>query len=204
MHRRAHFVRLEDSTPEDWQLIHAEFLRYSQQLPDRVLRHLQLLEGDFGGFPIDRYAHSLQTATRALRDGRDEEYVCCALLHDIGETLGSHNHAGIAAAILQPFVSAENLWMVAHHDIFQKHSFFQLQGLATGLREQFHDQAYAERTAEFCALYDNPSFDAHAETFPVIEFEPMLRKLFAQPGQRADAAAATGSLAGSGIIGTSR
>ena len=70
------------------------------------------LDGDFGGFNVDRLEHSLQTATRAHRDGRDEEYVVCALLHDIGDTLGTYDHGAIAAAILKPFVSEANLWMM--------------------------------------------------------------------------------------------
>src|SRR4051812_28521378 len=115
MNARAGFTRMQDSTQADWQVIGAEFMPFSQQLGSRVLAHLKILEGDYGGFPVDRYTHSLQTATRALRDGRDEEYVVCALLHDIGDTLGSFNHPDIAAAILKPFVSAENLWMVQHH-----------------------------------------------------------------------------------------
>ena len=93
-------------------VIGAEFVRFAQGLPDRVLRHLALLDGDYGGFPVDRLTHSLQTATLAHQDGRDEEYVVCALLHDIGDTLGSYNHPDIAAAILKPFVSEENHWMV--------------------------------------------------------------------------------------------
>jgi predicted HD phosphohydrolase len=68
-------------------MIVSEFSHYAKQLPDRVLAHLKLLEGDFGGFPVDRYTHLLQTATRAFCDSRDEEYVVCALLHDIGDTL---------------------------------------------------------------------------------------------------------------------
>ena len=119
MNARANFVRMQDSTREDWQLIGGEFMQFATGLPERVIKHLQILEGDYGGFPIDRYTHSLQTATRALRDGRDEEYVVCALLHDIGDTLGSYNHADIAAAILAPVVSEENHWMVEHHAIFQ-------------------------------------------------------------------------------------
>lgn len=183
MHARAHFLRMEDSTEQDWQLIGAEFMRFSKGLPDRIIRHLQLLEGDYGGFPIDRYTHSLQAATRALRDGRDDEYVCCALLHDIGDTLGCFNHADIAAAILQPFVSAENLWMVQHHGMFQGYYFFHHLGLDRNMREQFRQHPCYERTAEFCELYDNPSFDQHALTYPIVEFEPMLRKLLAQPCQ---------------------
>lgn len=181
MHARAHFTHMQESTEQDWQLIGADFMKFSKKLPDRIITHLQLLEGDYGGFPIDRYAHSLQTATRALRDGRDDEYVCCALLHDIGDTLGSFNHPDIAAAILKPFVSAENLWMVQNHGIFQGYYFFHHIGMDRNMREQFRDHPSFERTAEFCELYDSPAFDPHAETFPVVEFEPMLRRLFAQP-----------------------
>ena len=127
--------------------------------------------------------HSLQTATRALRDGRDEEYVVCALLHDIGDTLGSFNHPDIAAAVLQPFVSEANHWMVQHHGIFQGHYFFHHIGLDRDMREQFRDHPYYTRTAEFCELYDNPAFDPRAETLPLSEFEPMLRRLMQRPRQ---------------------
>ena len=84
MNDRATFTRMEDSTAADWQLIGGEFVQFTKGLPDRVLAHLKLLDGDYGGFPVDRYSHCRQSATLALRDGRDEEYVVCALLHDIG------------------------------------------------------------------------------------------------------------------------
>jgi predicted HD phosphohydrolase len=183
MGERATFTSMQDSTAEDWQLIGGEFRQFAGDLPARIVRHLQILEGDYGGFPVDRYTHSLQTATRALRDGRDEEYVVCALLHDIGDTLGSFNHPDIAAAILKPFVSEANLWMVQHHGIFQGHYFFHHIGLDRDMRDGFKDHPHYERTAEFCALYDNPAFDPKAETLPISEFEPMLRRLMAQPKQ---------------------
>ena len=178
---RAQFTRMQDSTATDWQLIGGEFMQFSRGLPERVLAHLKILEGDYGGFPVDRYTHSLQTATRALRDGRDEEYVVCALLHDIGDTLGAFNHPDIAAAILKPFVSEANHWMIQHHGIFQGHYFFHHIGLDRDLREQFRGHEHFARTEEFCALYDNPAFDAKAETLPISEFEPMVRRLMAQP-----------------------
>ena len=181
MNDRAHFTRMQDSTPADWQTIATEFRPFSQALPDRIIKHLQILEGDYGGFPVDRYTHSLQTATRALRDGRDDEYVVCALLHDIGDTLGSFNHPDIAAAILKPFVSEANLWMVQHHGIFQGHYFFHHLGMDRDMRDQFKDHPHFARTEEFCALYDNPAFDSAAETLPLQEFEPLLRRLMAQP-----------------------
>ncbi|MDE2081416.1 MAG: HD domain-containing protein [Burkholderiales bacterium] len=180
MGHRASFTRMEESTAEDWRAIGAEVMVAARTLPDRVLAHLKLLEGDYGGFPIDRYQHSLQTATRALRDGRDDEYVVCALLHDIGDTLGSYNHFDIAAAILKPFVSDANLWMVQHHGIFQGYYFFHHIGLDRNLREQFRGQPHFARTEEFCAVYDNPAFDPKAQTLPITEFEPMVRRVFSQ------------------------
>ena len=181
MNDRATFTRMDQSTAQDWALIAAEFRPFSQALPDRILAHLKLLDGDYGGFPIDRYTHCLQTATLALRDGRDEEYVVCALLHDIGDTLGCYNHPDIAAAILKPFVDDANLWMVQSHGIFQGYNFFHHIGMNRDMRDMFKGHAHYARTEEFIELYDNPAFDPKGETLPIAEFEPMLRRVFAQP-----------------------
>ena len=181
MNDRATFTRMQDSTAADWQKIGGEFMPFARQLPDRLIAHLKLLDGDYGGFPVDRYTHSLQTATRALKDGRDDEYVACALFHDIGDTLGTFNHFDIAAAILKPFVSAENHWMVQNHGIFQGYYFFHHIGLDRNLRDQFRGHPSYERTAEFCELYDNPAFDPKGETLPMSEFEPIVRRVFGQP-----------------------
>lgn len=181
MQTRASFRDMQDSTAEDWKIISAEFRPYATALPDRVLAHLRLLDGDCGGFPVDRLMHSLQTATRAYRDGRDEEYVICALLHDIGDTLGSFNHPDIAAAILKPFVSPENLAMVEKHGIFQGYYFFHHLGMDRNLRDQFAGQALYDRTLEFCEKYDAPAFDPDYDTLPLEFFEPLLRRLMAQP-----------------------
>ena len=180
-HERAKFTNMAESEAGDWMIIGTHFIPFARALPDRVLKHLALLEGDYGGFPVDRLTHCLQTATRAHKDGRDEEYVVCALFHDIGDTLGTFNHFDIAAAILKPFVSDENLWMVQNHGIFQGYYFFHHIGLDRNLRDQFAGHAHYDRTAEFCDLYDNPAFDAKAETLPMSEFEPMVRRVFAQP-----------------------
>ena len=65
----------DESTYDEWQLIGGELQRFAQRLPDRLIAHLELLRGDYGGFPVDRLEHCLQTATRAFQAGRDEEYV---------------------------------------------------------------------------------------------------------------------------------
>jgi predicted HD phosphohydrolase len=181
MEARATFRDMQQGTAEDWKIISAEFKGFAAALPDRVLGHLRLLEGDCGGFPVDRLTHSLQTATRAHRDGRDEEYVICALLHDIGDTLGSYNHPDIAASILKPFVSPENFEMVEKHGIFQGYYFFHHLGMDRNLRDQFAGQALYDRTLEFCEKYDAPAFDADYDTLPLSFFEPMLRRVMARP-----------------------
>lgn len=175
------FTALKDSTAEDWKILRAHFQQLVTGLPDRILDHLKLLNGDFGGFPVDRLQHSLQTATLAHQAGEDEEYVVCALLHDIGDTLGCYNHADIAAAILQPFVSEENHWMIQHHGIFQGYYFFHHLGLDRNLREQFRGHPCFERTAAFCEKYDNPAFDPNRKPMPLDGFTPMVRRVFSAP-----------------------
>ncbi len=181
MPTRATFTRMEDSSAEDWACIVPEAMQMARTLPDRVMAHLKLLDGDFGGFPIDRLSHCLQTATLAHRDGRSEEYVVCALLHDIGDTLGSYNHADIAAAILEPFVEEGHHWMVKHHAIYQGHNFFHHIGLDRNLRDQFKGHAHDALTEEFVRRYDNPAFDPQGEMLPLSHFEPMLRRVMAAP-----------------------
>ena len=183
MSAHAQFSRMQDSTAAEWRLIGGEFLQFAKKLPDRLIAHLQLLQNDYGGFPVDRYTHCLQTATLALRDGRDEEYVVCALLHDIGDTLGTFNHADLAATILRPFVSEANHWMIEKHAIFQGYNFFHHIGLNRDMRDMFRGQEHYARTEEFVALYDNPAFDPKGQMLPIEEFEPMLRRVFAQPRQ---------------------
>jgi predicted HD phosphohydrolase len=180
---RARFSNMATSTAEDWLIIGTQLLPYARALPDRVLAHLRLLEGDYGGFPVDRLTHCLQTATLAQRAGRDEEYVVCALLHDIGDTLGSYNHADVAAAILRPFVSDENHWMVEKHAIFQGYYFFHHLGMNRDMRDGFREHPSFARTEEFCREYDSPAFDPKAEALPLSFFEPLVRRVFAEPKQ---------------------
>ncbi len=178
---RAKFHSMVEGSQEDWALIAGNSANFNKGLAKRVLDHLRMLDGDFGGFPVDRLEHSLQTATRAHRDGRDEEYVVCALLHDIGDTLGSYNHPDVAAAILKPFVSEQNFWMVQNHGIFQGYYFFHYLGLDRNMREQFKDHPWYEYTAQFCHLYDQSAFDPDYKSETLEFFEPMVERVFAKP-----------------------
>ncbi len=178
---RAKFREMKEGTQEDWALIGGEYMAFAQGLPDRVLAHLKLLDGDFGGFPICRLEHSLQTATRAHRDGRDEAYVVMALLHDMGDTLGTYNHPEVAASIIKPFVSEEVHWICQNHGHFQGYYYFHYLGMDKNSRDQFRDHPYFEACAEFCEKYDQAAFDPAYESEPLSFFEPMVRRVMARP-----------------------
>ncbi len=179
--RNTTFTRMMDATRDDYLRIGAHSVAFGQGLPDRILTHLCLLAGDTGGYAVDRLTHSLQTATRAERDGRDDEYVVCCLLHDIGDTLATANHADLAATILEPFVSEQNHWIVKHHAIFQGYYFFHHLGLDRNMRDRFRDHPWWRDCAEFCAKYDQNSFDPEYDTLPMEHFAPKVRTLFAAP-----------------------
>ncbi|MBX9962527.1 MAG: HD domain-containing protein [Burkholderiales bacterium] len=179
--QRAGFKSMRESTKADWDIIVGRYQPFARELPDRILGHLKMLGHDDGGFLVDRLHHSLLTATLAHKGGEDEEYVVCALLHDIGDMLGSWNHPDVSAAILKPFVSEANHWMVEKHGIFQGYFFFDKIGLDPNMREQFRGHPHFERTARFCELYDNPAFDPAMECAALEFFEPMLRRVFEFP-----------------------
>lgn len=178
---RASFHQMKDCTKEDWMIIAPQHAKLSAGLPDRTLAHLKLLDGDYGGFAVDRLTHSLQTATLALRDGRDEDYVVSALLHDIGDTLAPNNHPEIGAAILKPYVRPELHWIVQHHGIFQGVYFWHHIGMDRNARDAYRDHPWFDACAEFCELYDQAAFAPQGETLPLEEFEPMLRRVLAAP-----------------------
>jgi predicted HD phosphohydrolase len=178
---RATFTAMTQGTAEDWQAIMRAGAAHRGQHVDRILDQMRLLDDDHGGFAVDRLEHSLQTATRAYKDGRDEEYVVCALLHDIGDILLPASHAEMGAAILKPYVSDANHWMLEKHGVFQGYYFFHYLGLDRDLREQYRGHPHFEYCAQFCHLYDQNSFDPAYESMPLEAFEPMMRRVMEVP-----------------------
>jgi predicted HD phosphohydrolase len=183
MMARAQFHAMTQGTAEDWRAIGAASRDFHAAHADRLLQALRDLGADAGGFAVTRLEHSLQTATRALRDGRDEEYVVCALMHDVGDLMGPANHAEVGAIIMKPYVSEANHWMMDKHGIFQGYYFFHHIGLDRDMREQFRGHPHFEYCAQFCHLYDQSSFDPDYDTLPLEAFEPMLRRVVARPRQ---------------------
>ena len=176
---QAKFHAMVEGTQEDWSAIAQNMAAARGHHADHMLDHLKLLGGDYGGFAVDRLEHSLQTATRAHQAGKDEEYVVCALFHDMGDLLMPSAHAELAALLLKPYVSEQNHWMLEHHAIFQGYYFFHYLGGDRDKREEYRGHPNFEYTAQFCHLYDQNSFDPAFKSMKLEDFEPMVRRVLA-------------------------
>lgn len=171
-----------DASAEEWDTITKRGNRH--YVDNAGVAALQLLasqqhETSPEGFSINNYQHSLQCATRALRAGESEEFIVCALLHDIGQELDPLGHDKIAGTLLKPFVSEEHHWMVENHQAFQlyfrTHSRFDMNAC-----EQYRDHPYFDKTLYFCEHYDQNCFDPNYDSLPLETFAPMVKRLFAQ------------------------
>jgi len=173
------FTAMEHGTQADYDLLFADEAEKAGEFPDRVLRWLRDLDVD-SPYQVSRLQHSLQTATRAERDGADDETIVCALLHDIGDVLAPANHSEVAAAVLAPYVSEKNHWIIRHHGLFQGYYWFQFAGGDRNARERYRDHPHYQACVDFCARWDQPSFDPAYDTRPLEHFEARVRALFAR------------------------
>jgi predicted HD phosphohydrolase len=174
------FTRMADGTKEEYELLRGFALEYVAELPDRILRALDELKGSKDGYLVSRFEHSVQTASRAQRDGKDEEYVVMALVHDIGEGLAPFTHSEVIGIVLRPFVRPELCWIAAHHGIFQMYYYAHHHGRDRNARERYREHHWFDACAEFCEKYDQQSFDPEYENLPIEFFEPMVRRVFGQ------------------------
>ncbi|MFF2502632.1 HD domain-containing protein [Streptomyces sp. NPDC058067] len=179
MKDQATFTRMQDGTREDYEIIERAEAEFVRGLPERVLGAVEALAaGGLGGYPISRYEHSLQSASRALRDGRDSEYVVAALVHDIGDTLAPLSHGSLAAAVLRPYVSERVSWIVDHHPVFQMHYYAAHTGGDPDARERYRGHQWFDDTVEFCEKYDENCFDPAYQSFSLETFAPLVKEVF--------------------------
>jgi predicted HD phosphohydrolase len=178
MSRVVSFRAMQDGTRDDYLLLDESERAYARGLADRVLEGLAGLDHLLEGYPVSRLGHSLQAATRATRDGADEELVAAALLHDIGDELAPYNHAEFAAAILRPYVRPEVTWIVAQHGLFQNYYYVHHLGGDRNARERYRDHPWYAACAHFCAQWDQCSFDPDYRSEPLSFFEPLVRRIF--------------------------
>jgi len=174
------FIRMEDGTKEEYEFLEELEARATEGLADRVLEQLKGIKDILGGYALDRFGHSLQSATRAFRDGRDEEYVVVALLHDMGDGLAPYNHGEYAAAVMRPYVSEKSYWMLKYHGIFQSYYYAHHLGQDRNARDRFKDNPHYDDTVEFCEKYDQNCFDPDYDNLPLEFFVPMVERIFAR------------------------
>jgi predicted HD phosphohydrolase len=180
MNRTVSFRQMEHGTREDYLLLDESERRYAAGLADRVLEALGKLAQSIEGYPVSRLEHSLQAATRAQREGADEEMVLAALLHDIGDELAPYNHAEVAAAIIRPYVRPAVTWIVAQHGLFQNYYYVHHLGGDRNARDRLRDHPSYAACVHFCAAWDQCSFDPDYKAEPLASFEPLVRRIFAR------------------------
>jgi predicted HD phosphohydrolase len=175
------FLRMEDGTREDYELLDRAERDYVRALPDRVLEALRKLDQSLPGYRVSRLEHSLQAATRALKDGADDELIVAALIHDVGDELAPYNHSEIAAGIIRPYVREQVTWIVEQHGLFQTYYYAHHAGRDRNAREKFRGHPWYQDCKDFCADWDQCSFDPDYPWEPLVAFEPRVREIFSRP-----------------------
>ena len=179
MSKAVSFTAMKDGTREEYALLARLEKPFLALTADRVLDELRRAdEVTLEGYKISRLTHGLQSATRAMRDGADIDWVVGALLHDIGDGLAPQNHDRMSAEVIRPFVRWDVAWVVEHHGIFQMLYYAHHYGWDRDARERFRDHPCFDSCAEFCERWDQSSFDPDYPTEPLSRFEPMLREVF--------------------------
>ena len=174
------FTRMDESTAEQWAVIGKETFENQGRVAERALYLLRSLAEITDGFAVDQLTHSLQTATRAERDGADKEVVFASLLHDVGKAVSVPNHPEIAAAIIKPYVRPEVYNMIRAHQDFQGKHYYHHFGGNADAREQYRGEPWFDLAAQFADEYDQTAFDPDYDTLPLEHFEPLVREQMAR------------------------
>ena len=180
------YTRMTDMTAADLALINADLEEDARELPARLMNAVAELKRFQGPLKVTRLEHSLQAATRALRAGKDDEYVAAALLHDIGDALAPHSHGEMVAGVLRPFVSERVCWIVQKHALFQSYYYAHLAGGDRNARDKYIDHPFYADCVEFCEQFDQNCFDPAYDSLPLEHFRPIVEEVFRRPRHSAD------------------
>ncbi|MCU1396613.1 MAG: peptidase [Ilumatobacteraceae bacterium] len=173
------FTSMEHGTKDDYTLVFAHEQEQLDTQADRVMDWLRQMDGP-SPYKISRLDHVLQSATRAEADGADTETIVCALLHDIGDIIGTANHSQVGAALLRPYVSEQNYWVVNHHGLFQGYYYFAHYDMDPDLRDRYAGHPFYDACVRFCADWDQNCFDPTYANKPLEHWEPMVQEIFAR------------------------
>jgi predicted HD phosphohydrolase len=174
------FTEMQYGDREDYEYLREHELEYAAHTGARLLDALLLLDNSMGGYQVTRLEHSLQSASRASRDGADIDWVVSALLHDVADPYAPYNHDEMAAIIVAPFVREQCSWSVRVHGAFQKIYYGDKLGENPNSRDKFRGHLYFDDCVEFCARWDQCAFDPNYDTLPLEFFEPLVLEVFAR------------------------
>ena len=174
------FTAMKDGDKEDYDFLTRHEIEYTKGTAERLLKALVSLDEGLSGYQITRLGHSLQSATRAERDGADIDWVVSALLHDIGDIFAPYNHDEYAAAILRPFVREQCTWVVEKHGDFQMLYYGAHVGGNPHKRDKYKGHLYFDDCATFCERWDQSSFDPSYDTLPLEHFADRVHEVFAR------------------------
>ena len=171
---------MKNGTKEDYLFLDKHEKKFAENTAERILKFMAGLTETLEGYQVSRLEHSLQSATKAQKNGETEEMIVATLLHDIGDELAPMNHSEYAAAILKPYVSEKTHWIIKMHGIFQTFYFAHHFGIDKNEREKYKDHKYYQATIDFCEKYDQSSFDPNYKSMSLQDFSPMVERIFAR------------------------
>jgi hypothetical protein len=151
------------------------------------------------GMPFGPAPHCIQSATRALQAGLDEESVLACLLHDLGTALARPDHGWWGAQLIEPYVSEKVTWAVRYHQALR---FYPDPSVGYEYPEIYHtlfgpnheppeyiEEAYRYARnhrwymiARNVTLFDEYSFDTNAP-LNAEPFTDIIGRHFRQPAQ---------------------
>ena len=174
------FTQMKDGDKEDYAFLTEHEVEFTKGTADRLLSAMVDLDKGLSGYQVTRLGHSIQSATRALNDGADVDWIVSALLHDIGDIYAPYNHDEYAAAILRPFVREQCAWVVEKHGDFQMVYYGHHVGGNPNKRDAFKGHPYFDDCAEFCERWDQSSFDPNYNSKPLSFFTGMVQEVFSR------------------------
>jgi len=181
MTKTVSFTQMKHGSREDYILLQELEAPFVAMTAERILRELaHQADETMAGYQVTRLEHALQAATRAQRDGADDDWILAALLHDIGDGLAPQNHDRFAAEVIRPFVREEVTWVVEHHGAFQMVYYAQHYGWNQFERDKHKDSPHYQTCVDFCERWDQSSFDPGYRSEPLEAFADLVRRVFAR------------------------
>tara|TARA_Y100001970_G_C14113929_1_gene792472 strand:- start:197 stop:760 length:564 start_codon:yes stop_codon:yes gene_type:complete len=178
--KKVSFTEMKSGTKEDYKFLDKLEKKYISKTSERIIKYLRSYDQTLEGYRVSRLEHSLQAATRALKDKASDEMVVATLLHDIGDDLAPANHSEYAASILKPYVSEKTYWILLKHGEFQMYYYAHYLGGDRYKRNKYKNHKYYNDCKKFCELWDQSSFDPNYKSFSLKKFEPLIKKIFSR------------------------